>query len=171
MFGDTREFSFAVDHPDFSVGSREGVGQRAVSHNMRGVVQPAAAARGFDGAPAQPVVSGRLLVDVEHNGEKITWVFYLKAARGFGAEAPRRRLVPASQIVVNLAVSAYVARRGGVELAASWAGFVNWRNGRLRPVQKPPRWSSSSSSVTSDPHSWSGNVGTAHLRLRSRAAH
>ena len=31
--------------------------------------------------PLQPVVSGRLLVDVEHNGEKITWVFYLKGLR------------------------------------------------------------------------------------------
>ena len=80
VFGDTREFSFAVDHPDFSVGSaKASVNARspttcAVSFNPQPPPEDST-------EPLQPVVSGRLLVDVEHNGEKITWVFYLKGLR------------------------------------------------------------------------------------------
>merc|ERR1712072_1278677 len=80
VFGDTREFSFAVEHPDFSVGSaKASVNARspttcAVSFNPQPPPEDST-------EPVQPVVSGRLLVDVEHNGEKITWVFYLKGLR------------------------------------------------------------------------------------------
>merc|ERR1712216_650805 len=80
VFGDTREFSFAVDQPDFSVGSaKASVNARspttcAVSFNPQPPPEDST-------EPLQPVVSGRLLVDVEHNGEKITWVFYLKGLR------------------------------------------------------------------------------------------
>merc|ERR1712224_485705 len=59
VFGDTREFSFAVDHPDFSVGAAK------ASVNAR---SPTTCAVSFNPQPP-PVVSGRLLVDVEHNRE------------------------------------------------------------------------------------------------------
>jgi len=80
VFGDSREFSFAVDHPDFAVGSaKASVNARspttvAVSFNPQPPAEDST-------EPLAPVVSGRLLVDVEHNGEKITWVFYLKGLR------------------------------------------------------------------------------------------
>ena len=85
------KFSFAVDHPDFSVGSREGAGQRAVSHNMRGVVQPAAAARRFDGAAGRrvgPIIGGR-----RAQRRKITWVFYLKRPGKRTGGGPKTLLV------------------------------------------------------------------------------
>ena len=73
VFSDSREFTFTVDHPEFSVATAKSTIAARSSYTASVSFAPTAK----DGA----VVTARMIVDCDSGDEKQSWTYYLRGQR------------------------------------------------------------------------------------------
>ena len=78
VFSEAREFTFTVDHPDFSVATAKATVNARTSYVASVSFSPTDPA---DGSPPPPATTARMLVDCDAGDEKQSWVYYLRGQR------------------------------------------------------------------------------------------